>query len=237
MSELQTKSDRRVLVISDTHAPFSHPDTVPFLAHLKKKLKPHVVVHIGDVVDFHAMSNYEYDPNGYSPGHELGKAIEFLQEIYELFPKVLVCFGNHDIRIASKAFGAGIPRQAIRDISEIIGCPKGWSCSDSWDIDGVRYEHGNGLSGKDAAIKAATSNFCPTVIGHVHTAASVHWLANRTALIWAMNTGCLIDNKSYVFKYGSDHRNKPIISCGVVDCGRPSVMPMLLDSNGRWVGE
>jgi hypothetical protein len=37
-----------VLIISDTQAPFHHPDTLPFLAALSKCLKPKYVVHVGD---------------------------------------------------------------------------------------------------------------------------------------------------------------------------------------------
>jgi len=32
--------NKRILVISDTHCPYHHPDLIPFLKAIKKKYKP-----------------------------------------------------------------------------------------------------------------------------------------------------------------------------------------------------
>ena len=42
-----------ILVISDMHHPYAHPDLVPFLKAIKAKFKPTDVVCIGDEADFH----------------------------------------------------------------------------------------------------------------------------------------------------------------------------------------
>ena len=82
--------NQSILVISDLHVPFEHPDTVPFLKAVKSQFKPTDVVQIGDEADFHALSFHDSDPDLPSAGEELEKAIAKLQPIYKLFPKVTV---------------------------------------------------------------------------------------------------------------------------------------------------
>ncbi len=53
----------RVLVIGDTHCPAMHKGYVPFLKKIYKKYKCNKVVHIGDSVDWNAISFPEKDPS------------------------------------------------------------------------------------------------------------------------------------------------------------------------------
>ena len=48
------KLAKSILVISDLHTPYEHPDVVPFLTAIKAKYKPDTVVCIGDEIDYHA---------------------------------------------------------------------------------------------------------------------------------------------------------------------------------------
>ena len=43
--------NKSILIISDTHIPYHHPDLIPFLKDLKEIYKPDRVIHIGDEVD------------------------------------------------------------------------------------------------------------------------------------------------------------------------------------------
>lgn len=236
MSKIENKGSKVVLTISDMHAPFQHPDHVAFLKWLKEKYRPDEVVCLGDELDAHALSDYDHDPDGMSAGDELVAAIESLQPIYKLFPKVKVCTSNHTARPYRQAYKHGIPRAFLRDYKEFLKAPKGWEWADSWEVDGVIYEHGEGFSGQNAALKAAQANMQSTVIGHVHSFASIQYNANPRHLIFGMNSGCLIDVKKYAFEYGKKHKNKPIIGTGLVIKGVPVFVPMLLDKHGRWIG-
>ena len=55
--------NKSILIISDTHIPYHHPDLIPFLKDLKEIYKPDRVIHIGDEVDKHAMSFHDSDPD------------------------------------------------------------------------------------------------------------------------------------------------------------------------------
>lgn len=225
-----------VLVISDTQYPFAHKDSFAFLKAVVKKYKPTEFVHIGDEIDLHAMSNFDHDPDGYSAGHELTAALKDMRILYKMFPKMKVCTSNHTARPFRKAHKHGIPKAFLRDYHEFMEAPKGWAWADKWEIDGVIYEHGEGQSGMNGAIKAALGNMQSTVIGHLHSFAGILWSANPRHLIFGFNVGCLIDHRAYAFAYGKNFKNKPILGCGIVIKGIPVFIPMLLARNSRWVG-
>ena len=63
--------NRCVLVISDLHIPYHHKDSFDFLREIKKQFKPDFVVNIGDLLDFHAISFHEHNPDLPSIGDEL----------------------------------------------------------------------------------------------------------------------------------------------------------------------
>ena len=61
----------RILVISDLHFPFAHPDWYNFLSKLKKKYKPKTIVQIGDETDMHSINvSHVIDPDLPSPKDE-----------------------------------------------------------------------------------------------------------------------------------------------------------------------
>ena len=63
-----TNEESRVLVIGDTHFPFDLPTYLDFLVDTYERYNCNRVVHIGDCVDFHALSYHESDADGYSAG-------------------------------------------------------------------------------------------------------------------------------------------------------------------------
>lgn len=227
-----------VLVISDTHAPFHHKDTLRFLEAVKKKYKPTRVVHIGDMTDSYHLSDYIKDPDGISAKEEIAGMHKFVNSLVKMFPKMHILIGNHDTRLYRQAQKVGIPLHYLKDYHSWMNCPKQCTISDSIEIDGILYTHGDeqGAGGDNAAIKRAKANFQSTVSGHLHTKADIRFFANRKCLVFGMQTGCLIDHEKYAFAYSKKQLIKPIISCGVVDKGIPTVVPMFLDANGTWIG-
>ena len=136
-----------------------------------------------------------------------------------------------------KPFKAGIPRQLIKTNAEILEAPKGWRWSESWEIDGIMYEHGEGFSGQQGALKAAQANMQSTVIGHLHAFAGIQYYANARHLIWGFNAGCLIDRHHPSFNYGKYIKSKPIIGVGIIEDGIPRFVPLVMDKKGRWIGK
>lgn len=217
-----------VLAIPDIHFPYHHPKVFDFLSRLKKIYKPTQVVCLGDEIDAAGLGNWDKDPDQPSPGDELRLALVYLHKLYKIFPKVKVCISNHTDRIYRKPFSAGIPRSLIKSYADILEAPKGWEWADHHEIDGVIYEHGEGFTGVQGALKAAQANMQSTVIGHLHSYAGIQYYANARHLIYGFNVGCLIDRKSPAFNYGKHIKAKPIVGAGIIEKGVPRFIPMEL---------
>lgn len=230
---------RRILVVGDLHAPYTHPDAIAFLRSVRDSYGPDMVVQVGDETDGHAISFHDSDPNLDSAGVELEKAKLVLEQVHELFPNLLVCDSNHGSLIYRRAKTHGLPVQFIKKYRDILfpkhGAPA-WSWADAWVLNTplgpVRFQHQ--VSG-DFMLNASHER-TSLVLGHEHGRFEVQYAASSTALYFGAYAGCLIDSKSLAFAYGKLHRKKPILGCMVITDGCPSLIPMLMDSDGRWVG-
>jgi hypothetical protein len=137
----------RVLIISDTQAPFHHPKAVQFFKQVYKIYDCDKVVHIGDEVDnkFLKFASIN-DPHTAQQQHDM--ALTFMRHLYKAFPKVKVCNSNHGDRLLNATDRAGIPEFFLKSIHDYMQAPKGWEWGDKWIIDGVHYEHGTRFGGK-----------------------------------------------------------------------------------------
>jgi len=225
-----------VLAIPDLHMPFQHRDAFEFLAQVKRKYRPDIIINLGDEVDHHALSDHDHDVDGHSAGDEFQMALEEMSHLYAMFPSCGVAVSNHGLRPFRRAYRYGLPKAFLRDYHEFMQAPPGWRWEDSFTVDGVVYEHGMGMSGPGGALKAALANMASTVIGHLHSWAGIAFSANQKCLVWGMNAGCLLDRDRYAFAYGRIHKSKPILGCGIIRDAVPTYIPMILNRSGRWTG-
>ena len=234
------QSMKCILAISDLQIPFEHQDALDFVLHVKKtfvkKDDELIVMNMGDEVDQHTLGKFAANPDGRSGGDELLLARELLRPWYKEFPKTKLCISNHTWRIYKRAFNVGIPSHFLKNIRDVYEAPHDWEWRDRWIEDEILFEHGEGVSGTDAALKAANQNRMNTVIGHQHSHGGVIHSGTFHNTIWGMNTGCLIDVDAYAFSYGKIFRKKPTLGCGLILNGIPFFIPMILNKNKRWVG-
>jgi predicted phosphodiesterase len=225
----QTLNKNNTLIIGDTHEPFCKEGYLEFCKRVQYDYNCGTVVHIGDLVDNHAVSYHDHDPDGRSPGDEFKLALDNCDKWYEAFPEVFICIGNHDRLPFRKAFTAGLPKNWLKSYQEMFNSPKGWKWDFVHKLNGVIFQHGTGLSGEMAAINAARENRQSTVIGHLHTVCNTRFLASHKDLIFGMSVGCGIDHNKYAFAYGKENTRKPVLSCGVIINGKmPINIPMFL---------
>lgn len=226
-----------VLVISDYHAPYNHPDAVRFLAACKKKYKPTDVVCIGDEADFHDSSFHDSDPDLDAAGVELEKAIKQLKPLYKLFPKCTVIESNHGSMVLRKAKVAKIPKKALQSYNFILDAPKGWK----WVFDyklktplgPVYFCHGK----SGAAGRLASQYGMSTIQGHFHEKAQITYISTPERLMFDCHTGCLADDTSLALGYNKINPKRPIISIVLLTNGIPEIVPMVLNTRGRWTGK
>jgi predicted phosphodiesterase len=205
----------RVGIIGDLHAPFTHPMYLRFCRAIGRKYRIDRWHFVGDIVDLHALSFWDHDPNGLSAEDEACQAYDEVKAWHRAFSGASVCIGNHDERHYRVARKAGLPDRYLRSYSDVWRTPT-WRWDFEHTIDGVLYEHGTGTSGKDAAINLAIQKRSSVVIGHVHSYSGVKWHANPYSIIFGLNAGCGIDCQAYAFAYGKSFPVRPVLGCGVV---------------------
>lgn len=216
----------RVLVVPDLHVPYEHPAALAFCKHLYRKHRCNQVVFIGDIGDHAGISRHEVSPEADSPLEELRRLNKKIAAWYREWPNAYICWGNHDERIVRMASSVGIPSDYIRGLNELWNTPK-WKWGTEWRIDDILYTHGTGYGGKYHAVNMMDKLLCSVVAGHIHTVAQVYWKANPFKRIFAMNVGCLVDDKQVAFAYAKHHLQKSILSAATVCDGVPQlhIMP------------
>lgn len=228
-----------ILVIPDQHAPYHHPDALDFLIEVAAQFKPTLVINLGDETDGHAMSFHDSDPNLDSAGQELREARKFLHQLERVFPSQLLCHSNHGSLLYRKAKAHGIPVEYLRTYREVLfpeGGGMGWNWNFKWDVllpDGSVCTFQHQASSNKLAIAAHLGG--NLVVGHEHGKFQVEYAQGRSRY-WAMVSGCLIDPMHKAFSYGDNYANKPLLGCSVIVDSIPRLIPMRLNSEGRWVG-
>ena len=145
-----TKEERRILVIGDLHCPFELDGYFDFCKETYANYNCNQVIFIGDIIDNHAFSYHEPDPDGMSAGDELQVAIEDVKKWYNAFPVADVLIGNHDRMAARKAMTGGIPKVWIKSYNDVLGTTK-WNWTERIVYDDVQYVHGEGGTARTKA--------------------------------------------------------------------------------------
>jgi hypothetical protein len=228
---------KRILFISDLHAPYMHQDAAKFLAAVKKKYNPTSVILSGDEVDWHSISMHEHDPNLPGPLDELNQAIKQLKPIYKLFPKAAILESNHGSLVFRRAKNAGLPDAVFKSYQEMLQAPRGWT----WHFD-LRlklpggemcyFHHSKGANVKKNS-QAYGMSFCQ---GHHHETFEITYWGNPLGLHFGLTTGCLVDPKSLALAYGKNNLRRPVLGVSVILDGIPKLLPMIVDKKSRWTG-
>jgi predicted phosphodiesterase len=230
--------NERVLVISDMHIPYQHPDALDFLKAIKKKYKPDRIINIGDELDNHAMSYHESDPDAPSAGDELRRARPIVKQLEEMFPNMDLIESNHGSLYYRKAKTHGIPKEVLLPYNDLLQVGPGWR----WHFD-LTITLSNGElcyfhHGKVSDVLVLTQRMGMSAVqGHYHNSFRTAFWGNPRGLYWGMQVGCLIDDSSFAFQYNKTTTDRPVIGCGIILKGVPHLLPLVMDKNGRWDGE
>jgi predicted phosphodiesterase len=226
---------KSVLVISDLHIPYHHPDAFDFLSELKKKYKPDLVVNIGDEIDQHSISFHNHHPDLKSPGDELKAARMYAQDLQKIFPQMTLVHSNHSSLVYRRAVAHGLSLEYLKSYNEFLHVGPGWQWVDDLKVtlsDGQKCFFTHGMASRALAVSMQYG--CNVVQGHYHSKFSIEYFSNPDKLVWAMQTGCLINQKELAFEYAKNFKSRFIIGCGMIIEGQPKLMPMVLKDGGRW---
>jgi len=223
----------RVGIVGDTHIPYELDGYLDFCKETFTDWGVERVVHIGDLVDHHALSFHDSEPTLKGADGEFIDAREKLQDWYEAFPELVLISGNHDLIPARQLKKIGLDSEVwMRPLNEVYDFPSGWSIEDEIEIDDVLYHHGYTAVGVNGFRNDAKARMTNTVSGHAHGNAGISYTACNHRLVFGMAVGCGVDNSTMAMVYGKHFKNKPIVSCGIVIDGKlPVVETMDL---GEW---
>jgi len=217
---------KRILAYSCLHMPYQHDKAFRFLRERKRDLKPTVVLCVGDLTDLHNFGRWPKNPNCYGPAEEVKYAKEGVRELIDIFPKQLVCWSNHDWRLAKHATNTGTPKDLAKTWQEVFNPPVGWQFKWRWELGSGVGIHGDRYSGKDGIRKAVADNFCSVIQGHIHTEGGVFHQEVDGGYVWGAQTGCLIDPEYDAFEYQQKNRNRPVNGLVEVIEDVPHFVPM-----------
>ena len=214
----------RVGIIGDTHIPYELPEYREWCKEVFDAWECDTIVHIGDLIDHHALSFHDSEPTLKGAHGELVEARDRLRPWYRTFPELYLCHGNHDLIPQRQLTKLGLGHETwMRPLQDVYGMPDGWNIVDEVELDGVLYHHGYTANGVNGFRNDSTKRMCRTVTGHCHSNAGVSATASSHRLVWGMAVGCGVDVSSMAFAYGKHFLAKPIIACGVVIDGHPYV--------------
>jgi hypothetical protein len=163
-----------ILCIPDTHIPFEDKRAVELMFKVARVLKPVHVVHLGDMVDFYALSFHEKDPaRAQLLEQELEEGKAFLRRLKQLGARTnILCGSNHHDRIVRYM------RTKAPELSNILNERKfldldaiGFKLvpyKQSHRIGKMRYTHDVGYAGKFSVQQTLAAVQHNVTIGHVH---------------------------------------------------------------------
>lgn len=214
----------RVGIIGDTHIPYEHKDYLKFCKSVFRQHRCNFIIHIGDLIDHHALSFHDSETSLKGAHGEHLDAKEQLKPWFKAFPKLVLILGNHDKIPARHLKKIGLHDETwLRPLDRAYNFPEGWEILDEIMIDDVLYHHGETAGGVNGFRNDAINRMCNTVSGHNHGNAGISATASDRDLVWGMAVGCGIDVKSMAFAYGKHFKKKPIVACGTVINGVPQV--------------
>lgn len=248
-----SSENRRVLLISDLHAPYHHPDALDFLEALEAKYKFDRVINLGDELDFHAASFHTSEPGAHGAQRELELAREAMIRLHRTFPEADIVDSNHGSMAARKGKEGGLARHLITPYRDAIfgeddgdgglwrpgGRGDGWRWHPHLTIDlpnnvaPLYIAHGIAADPRNA-LRRMHVNIAQ---GHYHTEFSIRYEANpHTGMLFGISAGCLIDDTAVAFAYNKTTPARPAIGCAAIIEGVPMLLPMIRDKRNRWTG-
>jgi len=218
----------RILAIGDTHLPCVRPGYLQFCKDLKKEFRCDTVVHMGDVVDEHAVSpSHMANPDAQGPREEFKEALDAVQQWYSAFPNAMVCIGNHDERPFRAAAIMRLVEGRLRPYSEVWKTPK-WVWQYEYVLDGIYFTHRTNNGGLYPAYNAMRARAMSVVLGHHHSCSGIKTLVNPERRLFGVDVGAGCDDNQIQFRYCQHAQQRSVISAAVIIDGYPQVyvMPM-----------
>lgn len=165
---------RPVLVVPDTHAPYHDEDAWQLMLDVARDLEPEVIICIGDLADFYAVSAHSKDPSRKANlKNEVQVVREKRAELDALgAQEKIFCEGNHEYRLGRYLQDKAPELFDFIDVPSILELPQ-----NGWEFipyrshrrrGAMHYTHDVGSAGRYAAFRALDMYQHSNATGHTH---------------------------------------------------------------------
>jgi predicted phosphodiesterase len=168
-----------ILIVPDTHAPYHDQRAWDLMLKAARALKPHTVIHMGDLADFYAVSSHSKDPQrALQLKDELEVAKRLRADLDALKPvrKVFI-EGNHCDRLTRYLRDRAPELHELIDVRQLLELTdNAWEFvpyKDYIQIGHVYFTHDTGNSGSYTTKRAMDAFQHSVVIGHHHSMAYI----------------------------------------------------------------
>ena len=163
---------KRVLLVPGVHAPYHDLVAWRVLIKAAKKLKPHVIVVLGDFFDCYAVSAHDRDPSRAACLEtEIADARKMLSSLGSLASeRRIFCAGNHENRLERYLTKQAPALHGMLKIPEVFRLD-GWEYipyRQSAMVGKLMVTHDVGHAGVNAARQTLGATGCNVAIGHTH---------------------------------------------------------------------
>jgi len=218
-----------ILVAGDLHIPFEDERSFDFLADIMRDNPVDRVVLNGDIDDSYNYSTYGRDLNADSPVAELKKLQKKIKMLGKIIPDAVVTDSNHSSRLWRKAKIAGIPREVLLPYIKMIGAADfNWKLhpyvSLTCDATREQWVFYHTLAGN--TLNASKHMNANLVTSHHHTKQGIQRWCGHATDFFAVDTGCLIDERKYAFAYQKLNQSRPTKGVVLIEGGLPRLIPL-----------
>jgi predicted phosphodiesterase len=224
-----SQSSERILVIGDTHFPFADAGALSALYLVAEKLRPTLIVQVGDLYDMFAHSKFPRTHLTFDPQQEVRLGFEMANNMWEtlrsISPKASFhqLLGNHDARPLKRILEAYPQGEIFFSIEKWFQFPSVHTYFDTRQevvLSGIIFQHGY------RAVLGAhrDHNLQNTVCGHSHRG-GVSFRQIDGKILWELNAGFLGDASSKALSYTPQRITAWTLGCGWIDEFGPRFIP------------
>lgn len=222
---------RDILVIGDTHFPFTEVHALSALYEFVERKRPQVVVQVGDLFDCFAHGRFPRSRCIFNPQEEADLGFKMAADMWATIHKLspgAECYqilGNHDSRPLKRileAYPEGEVFFSIDRFYQFEGVKTLMDTRQELVIDGVAFIHGY-LSGLGKHRDFMNRN---VVCGHSHVGGvsfknTLDPESGRMQTIWELNAGYLGDPTSKALSYTPQRITRWTLGWGYIDADGP----------------
>lgn len=234
MTKIAAPPRKTVLAIGDMHAPWASKCTLLAVYDAIRRIKPDVVIQMGDLYDLFSFTRFPRTHNIYTPSQELTIARKdaalFWSSVKHAGPRRMrriQLWGNHDDRAVKLALNKApeleeFVHAGMRSLMRFDGVETVDDSREVYKIDNVGYHHGYLLQPG----AHARQNLCSMVTAHTHFGCVVP-LKLEKEIIWELNVGFVADRFAKPLGYSPQRRfSRMTLGFGLIDRWGPRFVPL-----------